>query len=312
MNSNRLITLIYLLLFTSFQVLAGEQDNRSNCVKELTAKQKKTEENDRRIRAPREVEMSFKLLQVLKESDAELVIVGRTGSKLTNRKFTYPNGQRWKIQYTHAGFAIKDKNGWYFDHQLNTCAGASSDLYKQSLVEFFQDKSLGNNQEYLYNTEVIIPSLELQRQIKLVLQSNLREQLHERKYNKIAYPFSIIEQTGPVYQNSNQWLLEILAAAQMQLEGFNAKISRGSVQSYLKNQGYQPTYSKLSDKEKFFGVGLGVAWAKNTKFDDQPPGHVMNPIWVSVESIGHYLDQRNDLEYQISLCLNTEIGDECE
>ncbi len=309
---NSLLKLLVLSIFTfSLSANAG-QDNRSNCIKELSPEQKATQLQDRGIRTPREIEMAFKLLDVLESSGAELAIIGRTGSKLSDRKFTYPNGRDWKIQYTHAGIAIKTDEGWYFDHQLNTCAGPTSDLYRQSLLAFFQDKSLGHNAEYLYNTEVIIPSKELQIQIKNVLNSGLRDSLHERRYNKIAYPFSLIEKTGPIYQNSNQWLLEIVAAAQMQLQGYNKKITRTSAQRYLKNNNYLPTISKLSKKEMIFGVGFGVGSGKNTKFDDQPAGFDVKPIWVSVESIAGYLEQSNSVISQMSLCLGKEAGEFCE
>jgi hypothetical protein len=81
--------------------------------------------------------------------------------------------------------------------------------------------------------------------------------MHDAHYNMVAYPFST------QYQNSNQWALEVIAAA----EARDALVSsREQAQQWLKLAGYQPTELKLGAMTR---LGARVAKA-NVAFDDHP------------------------------------------
>ena len=73
----------------------------------------------------------------------------------------------------------------------------------------------------------------------------------------VAYPFST------QYQNSNQWALEVIAAA----EALDPRVqSRRQAQQWLEVAGYQPTELKLDAVTR-----LGARFSKaNVAFDDHP------------------------------------------
>ncbi len=58
--------------------------------------------------------------------------------------------------------------------------------------------------------------------------------LHETRYNVVAYPFATD------YQNSNQWVLEVLAAAMAQAEGAPAIVKREQAQQWLRQRSTSP------------------------------------------------------------------------
>jgi hypothetical protein len=98
----------------------------------------------------------------------------------------------------------------------------------------------------------------------------------------VAYPFST------KYQNSNQWALEIFAAA----EARDAMItSRDQAQQWLKFAGYEPTEIKLDTLTRF-GARLTKA---NIAFDDHPS----ELRWssrirtVTVDSVFNFVSKRD-------------------
>ena len=97
----------------------------------------------------------------------------------------------------------------------------------------------------------------------------------------VAYPFSTR------YQNSNQWALEVFAAAAARDAPVN---NREQAQQWLKFAGYQPTELKL---DAITRLGARVSRA-NIAFDDHP-GELR---WsdrirtVTVESVFRFVEAR--------------------
>jgi hypothetical protein len=79
--------------------------------------------------------------------------------------------------------------------------------------------------------------------------------LHERSYSMISHPFSVM------YQSSNQWVLEVSAAA---LAPENAIHNRLQAQNWLKANGYVPFKAKVSGLLAF-GSQL---FSPHVRFDD--------------------------------------------
>ena len=107
----------------------------------------------------------------------------------------------------------------------------------------------------------------------------------------IAYPFST------KYQNSNQWVLEFLAAAQA-----GGAVTRESAQEYLKDGGYIPDLVWISGFKRF-GASLFRA---NVRFDDHPDAESENGRYsfVSVRSILRYLDKSGGLKSRSEIISN--------
>ncbi len=165
--------------------------------------------------------MGFLLYQYLNENVDQVAIVARAGGDVSKENFRYPS----QLKYTHAGIAWKNSKGhWYFKHVLNTCAGPTSDIYDQSLAQFFNDSP------YFYDFIVGSPSKELQdKMIQVLEDEKLVQKIHNPDYSNIANPFN------RVYQNSNGWVLNALAAAQ------SGKSTLRGLMNYYKRQGFRPS-----------------------------------------------------------------------
>ncbi len=123
-----------------------------------------------------------------------------------------------KMKYSHMGIAIKnmpltnksgvvvtqaDKGYWTVVHLLYSCEeNKRSYIYKGTLANFFYDHMAD------YGAQVIVPNQELQNNIEQILVKDyLGKNWIEKQYNAIALPTDLDE------QNSNQWVLEVIAAA---------------------------------------------------------------------------------------------------
>lgn len=187
--------------------------------------------------------MLLEVERCLDTAGAELAIVSRAGSNLGKYRFDTESPD-----YTHSGFAIRHDGKWYVDHLLNWHESATGKLARHSLIDFFRDDP------YAYRTGVLIPSPCLQKAIRESLHSPVREGIHSPEYSRLSYPF------GTRYQNSNQWLAEIIGAAQ------SGETQRDAIQQYLRERGLKPSVLRLN-------VGLQVAAGiitDNTRLDDHP------------------------------------------
>ena len=206
-------------------------------------------------------------IDALEAENAEVALVARVGKDLS----------RYKLRYSHIGFVVRDHpmGKWTVVHDLNHCGTADSDLFNEGLGAFFLDDM------FAYETLVVFPDRDIQHRLALRLTNGARS-LHQREYNMVAYPFSTR------YQNSNQWVLETLAAASA--SGDNVR-TRLQAQSWLRAAGYRPTTLELDTLTRL-GARLSRA---NVTFDDQPfdrrmAGHIDT---VTVDSIHSWMRQRH-------------------
>jgi hypothetical protein len=203
----------------------------------------------------------------LDSSGAEVVLIARAGQDLS----------RYGLRYSHLGFAWRDhpKGPWRVVHQLNQCGTASSDIYDEGLGNFFLDDL------WRMEATVLIPGAATQRRLASLLVGRGHLEFHDGRYNMVAYPFATR------YQNSNQWALEVLAAA----ESRDVPVkSREQAQQWLKLAGYQPSELKI-DALTRLGGRLTRA---NIAFDDHP-GELR---WsdrirtVTVDSVFRFVESR--------------------
>ncbi|MDP6692662.1 MAG: DUF2145 domain-containing protein [Alphaproteobacteria bacterium] len=202
--------------------------------------------------------------QALDNSGAEAAILARVGADISE----------YGLRYTHAAIAVREhpKGHWFIRHQLNICATDRSELFDQGLMNFFLDDPV------VYETGVLIPSTDLQARIKAVVLSPKAARLHHDDYSMIANPFSTR------YQNSNQWMLELIAAAQAPHE---IMADRRLAQQWLRKKGYRPSRIAISPF-KLLGASLFRA---NIRFDDHTKTERDNGRYnvVSVRSIRDFL-----------------------
>jgi hypothetical protein len=194
----------------------------------------------------------------------DVVLIARVGQDLS----------AYRLTYSHAAFAVRahPAGAWSVVHKLNTCGTATSALYDEGLINFFSDAPV----RYQAGIWRLAPAV--QARLKNALLGNKARDYHEPQYSLAAYPFSTR------YQNSNGWVLEMLAYA-IAPEG--AATTRATAQIWLASNGYQPTELALGTMTR---LGARISKA-NIAFDDHPSslrwkGRIQT---VSVESMVTWL-----------------------
>ena len=188
-------------------------------------------------------QLAIKSREALDASGAEVAIIGRVGQDLS----------QYGLRFSHAGFIWRDhpQAKWIVSHELNDCGTANSALFDEGLANFFFDDM------YAWEAVILVPSTALQASIAERLKNKPQLlNLHEPHYSMVAYPFAT------KYQNSNQWVLEVLADAKMQ----DKTSSRAQSQAWLANHQYQPTRLQIPALQRLGGR----LFKANIAFDDHP------------------------------------------
>ena len=210
------------------------------------------------------MEMAAATRKTLDGIDDEVVLIARIGQDLS----------KYRLTYSHVAFAVRahPDGAWSVVHKLNTCGTATSALYDEGMVNFFMDSPVR------YQAGIWRLQLAAQARLKNALLGKKAADYQEPNYSLVAYPFSTR------YQNSNGWVLEVLAYALAPEDEAN---TRRSAQAWLKSSGYVPTELELGTLTR-----LGARMTKaNISFDDHPPelrwpGHIQT---VTVDSIVTWL-----------------------
>lgn len=177
----------------------------------------------------------------LEKSGASIAYIARAGIDL----------REFGLTYSHLGLAWRDhpKGRWFTFHLLNPCNTDNSTLADHSLEDFYKVDL------FTYDALVAVPSPDVQLRLLKAFFSPLATTLHHPLYSMISYPYST------KYQNSNQWVLEVTAAA---LGPDNMIQNRYQAQSWLKENGYEPTLAYISRMRR-----LGAqAVSPHVRFDD--------------------------------------------
>lgn len=207
------------------------------------------------------LELAASTARALDRSGAQVVVLARAGQDLSD----------YRLRYSHLGIAYRDGRVWRVVHKLNQCGSDRGALYRQGLAEFFSDGL------YRYEAGVVVLDTGVQAKVLPALQDNTRlSQLHEARYNMVAYPWST------QYQQSNQWAIEALA---MLLDP--AADTRPRAQAWLRLHDYRPTTLEISALKRF-GARVGTA---HIDFDDHPFGRRMagHIDTVTVDSVFDWL-----------------------
>ena len=220
------------------------------------------------------LELGKRAFDRLDASGAEVALVARAGQNL---------GQ-YRLRWSHMGFVWRDHpdGRWTVVHELNSCGSAMSALYDEGLGNFFLDDP------FRYEAMIVIPDVETQRRLVATLRGELPQRMHDPHYSVVAYPFATD------YQNSNGWVLELLATA---LSRDFVVADRSAAQNWLRLSGYRPTTLEIPTLTR-----LGARMFKaNVSFDDHPFDRRMagQIDAVTVESVVDFMRARgvaNDVE----------------
>ena len=197
--------------------------------------------------APHEIVLSMDLAQrtvaALDASGAQVALVSRAGQDLS----------KYGLRYSHMGIVVRDHPAgrWTVVHALNDCGTAVSGLYNEGMGNFFLTDL------YRLEAQLVIPGHETQAKLAKLVATRTPLRLHEPRYNMLSYVYST------QYQNSNQWVLETIAAA---LAPGGQVETRAEAQSWLRSRGFQPPTIEIPA-----AVRLGARMFRaNVAFDDHP------------------------------------------
>jgi hypothetical protein len=212
----------------------------------------------------------------LDESGAEVALIARVGQDLS----------KYGLRYSHFGFALREPEGkgWTVFHELNQCSTAESGLYREGLGNFFLDDM------FAYETLIVVPGRETRRRLVEVLSGDLPAKMHGLPYNMVAYAYSTR------YQNSNQWALELIAAA----SASDIRIaSREQAQAWLRAAGFKPITLQIDAMTRLGGR----MFKANIAFDDHPFDRRMagQIDTVTVDSVFRFVEARDAEARRIQL-----------
>lgn len=201
-----------------------------------------------------------------------------------------------KMEYSHVGIALKnheksDKNyHWQIMHLLWTCGadpdrnvpeGDRSYIWEEGLGAVFADDMRE------YKAQIMVPQQEIQNRIEdFLLKSKMGAQWHNKKYNAAALSNDLDQ------QNSNQWVLEVLAASLKPVGQVN---DRASAQKVLAETGYMETKVKPTGLYSLINLPFAKNFLPGTVCMNRQPyfkegfGEI-----ISVLSIEEYL-RRNQM-----------------
>jgi hypothetical protein len=213
------------------------------------------------------LQLALRTRDALEASGAEIALVGRVGRDMSKHG----------LRYSHMALALRDhpKGRWHLTHMLNQCGTATAALYDEALGNFFLDDVFD------FEAVIVVPARDLQERLLAVAAGALPLTLYEPSYSLIAHPYSAR------HQNSNQWVLEQLAAA---LAPSGSVANRQQAQRWLRDSGYVPSEVRIAPFER---LGARV-FAANVYFDDHTPAEMQTARYqvVTVESVMQFVAQR--------------------
>lgn len=151
---------------------------------------------------------------------------------------------RFGIRYSHAAIAwLSDTGVWTARQLYYACEEGRPRLYDQGIAGFVMgtdDATRG------WVSIVTVPAQAATQLRRTALDTPLALRLLAADYNASAFAF------GVRYQNCNQWVVELLAAAWGNLRG--GEDLRGNAQDWLRLAGYSPRPIAVSNWQRFASV----------------------------------------------------------
>ena len=220
--------------------------------------------------------LAIRTREALDASGAQIALVGRVGRDMAKHG----------LRYSHMAYALRDhpKGRLHLTHMLNQCGTAESSLCDEGLGNFFLDDV------FEFEAIIVTPTPALQARLLAVASGTLPLQLHEKSYSLIAHPYSAR------HQNSNQWVLEQIAAALAQP---GAVTNRAQAQQALRERGYVPSEIRIAPFER---IGARL-FAANLYFSDHSNEEMQASRYqaVTVESVIRFLEQSREHIAQIQV-----------
>ncbi len=208
----------------------------------------------------------------IERSGADVALVSRSGLNLALL------GQR----YSHAGVAVADgpMGAWSVRQLYFACDEGRPRIFDQGLAGFIQGM---NDRDEGHVSLVLMQSPALRA---AAVDRDLALGLLSPNYSANAYAFALN------YQNCNQWLAELLAAA------WGGARDRADAQSWLRTAGYEPTLVHVGPLAIFAPLS---PWLHNDDrlAEDAEHGRYRVSLPPALEALAH---QREPQAQRVELC----------
>ncbi len=221
----------------------------------------------------------------LEASGESVALISRTGINL----------DRLGIRFSHAGIALRDNEDlpWSVRQLYYACDEGRPLLFDQGIAGFLfnsDEPDLG------HVSIVLLPAPASAELAQAALDRGLALRLLAARYSANSYPFS------ERYQNCNQWVIEMLAAAWGQLP--DSADLRRRAQTWLVEAGYAPRPLILDSHPMRFAA----QFMPLIQFDDHPEDEQLGmTMTVSLpETIETFVRQRLPAARRIEVCHDLE------
>jgi hypothetical protein len=184
----------------------------------------------------------------LEASGAEAAVISRTGIDL----------DRFGVRFSHSGVAVRDGGGvpWAVRQLYYACDEQRPRLYEQGIGGFL----MNTDEPRIGHVSVVLLPRESGAEVRhAVLDDRRALRLLAARYSANAYPFSVR------YQNCNQWVVELLAAAWGGLA--DGDDLRERAQAWLAAAGYRPSVLAVDSH----WVKFAAPFMPLVHLDDHPP-----------------------------------------
>lgn len=206
--------------------------------------------------------LAEKTYQLLDQLGHEVFLISRMGQNLA----------QFGLKHSHLGFVVKNlrRGEWGVVHLLNAEDGQHSAIYAEGMVTFFSDKP------FRFEADILTIPVRLQARLRQLLLEMPRS-VHCPDYSLTSYPWSLTT------QNSNQWVLELLACAIADI----TPPTRPAAQEWLKQQGFRASDLRIKLPTQWAGPLL----RDSIRFQDQPEDSRRAGVvsTVTVDSVYHWL-----------------------
>lgn len=159
--------------------------------------------------------------RTLNQAGARAAVISRTGLDLP----------RLGIRFTHSGIAMQSRSalGWSIRQLYYACDDSRPGLFDQGVGGFLFGS---DNPQTRHVAILLLPVVQSERLLQAAANDELALGLLGARYSANAYPFSVS------YQNCNQWVIEMLAAAWGSLPA--GSDLRAAAQRWLMANQYHP------------------------------------------------------------------------
>lgn len=218
----------------------------------------------------------------LERSGQRVALMSRSGLDLA----------RFGQRYSHAGLSLRanDEIPWAVRQLYYACSEKRPRIFDQGLSGFLlgtSDPAIG------YVSVVFLPDAMAQPLERVALDRQQALALLSPVYSANAYPYSVR------YQNCNQWVVEMLAAAW----GGGSANTRERAQQWLIERQYEPTVFDAGNRLTMWLATAFVSWLHG---DDHPPADQRDAIYRTSmpASIEAFVRQQAPDATRIEFCHN--------